>query len=264
MDITEALRRTENSLRDFIEQAFRTKHGDNWVNLCGINTAQIKKWEAAKLKEQKKQKYGVVEPRLIYYADFYDLYPILKSNWTHTFELIFGVDYNTMDVWLEALRTVRNQEAHGREILEHQKYMALGAAGEIRTRLIRYRSKMETAEDYFPRIERVNDDIGNVWTTGQEKVVKTYAVLRSGDLITFTITASDPHGATLEYCIVLPHFGALEWRKSYVLPVHLNNLDIARECKIEAYIRGTGDKYHANGLHWDDTVAFVYTVLPNP
>lgn len=263
MDITDALRYTENSLRDCIEQAFRTKYGDDWVNLCGIETKYVKKWEKAKLSEEKKQIYGVVEPRLIYYADFFDLHPILKSSWTNIFEIIFGVTYETMEVWLEALRTVRNQEAHGREILEHQKYMALGAAGEIRTRLIRYRSKIETAEDYFPRIERVNDDIGNVWTVGQEKIVKTHAVLRCGDLINFSITASDPLGATLEYCIVLPHFDDLEWRKSNVLPVLLNNLDIARECRIEAFIRGTGDKYHANGLHWDDTVAFIYTVLPS-
>ena len=38
----------------------------------------------------------------------------------------------------------------------------LRSVGEIRTRLIRYRSKLETSEDYFPKIESARDSLGNI------------------------------------------------------------------------------------------------------
>lgn len=263
MDITEALRRTENALRDFVAQVLHAKYGHDWEHNSGIDPKTVQKWERTKRAEQEKQRNGVVEPRLIYYADFADLTPILERHWADIFEPAFEVDLPTMTVWLQALRTVRNQEAHGRELLEHQKQLALGAAGEIRTRLIRHRSKLETAEDYFPRLERVNDDLGNVWVAGEEKVVRTTHVLHPGDILTFTVTASDPRGAEPEYSVVAPHFDCLDWRKDKVLVVEIKQADIRRECDLEIYIRGTSGSLHANGLHWDDTVKFVYTVLPN-
>src|SRR6185436_15279276 len=98
-------------------------------------------------------------------------------------------------------------------------HLALGISGEIRTRLIRYRSKMETAEDYFPRIERVNDDIGNIWTPEKEKLVRTGSVLRVGDVITFTVTATHPQGVELEYAVVSPFRHYLSFQKNNVLSI---------------------------------------------
>ena len=69
-----------------------------------------------------------------------------------------------MDVWLSELEKLRDPEARRRELLPHQKHLAIGISGEIRNRLIRYRSKQETSEDYYPRIESVRDSLGNIWT----------------------------------------------------------------------------------------------------
>ena len=64
-----------------------------------------------------------------------------------------------MDVWLSTLEAFRNPDAHRRELLLHQKYLILGICSEIRLLIIRYRSKMETSEDYYPRIESIQDSL---------------------------------------------------------------------------------------------------------
>jgi len=261
MDLTESLRHTENSLRDFIAQAMREIHSEGWEKKAGIDPKTIKNWEDTKKKEDKKQKNGVVEPRLIYYAEFSHLKPLLKDNWESMFQAVFDVEWAIMDVWLESLYLVRNQEAHGREILEHHKHSAMGAAGEIRTRLIRYRSKMETAEDYFPRIERVSDGIETVWVLGSEQPLKAQTVLHPDDIVTFTIIASDPQGSEPEYCVTSLWQPYLTWQKSNVVHIKLTQEDIRKVSPLIAYIRGTSGNYHANG-HWDDKVEFHYTVLP--
>src|SRR5687767_15219566 len=52
----------------------------------------------------------------------------------------------------------------------------------IRTRLIKYRSKMETSEDFFPRIESARDSIGNIFTYGQQ-IQKSQYSLQPKDVI---------------------------------------------------------------------------------
>jgi hypothetical protein len=78
-DITQALRDTENSLRDFIAVVLRAKLGESWLENCGISSERLEKWKERKAEEEKRQESGVVEQRLIYYADFYDLRTILKN-----------------------------------------------------------------------------------------------------------------------------------------------------------------------------------------
>ena len=262
MDVNQALRRAENALRDFIGQTLRNTNGDNWEYNSGIDPTIVRKWEDNKRREQVKQRDGVVEPRLIYYADFADLTPILRNHWTSLFQPAFDVDLQTMEFWLAALRTVRNQEAHGREILDHQMYSALGASGELRTRLIRHRSKLETVDDYFPRLERVNDNLGNVWIAGQNPEVKTTEILHPGDVLTFNVTASDPQGVDPEYAVVSPFCSDLNWQTSKVLAIEITTVDIQKACQIEVYIRGTSGRHFANGMNWDDKVTFIYAALP--
>lgn len=167
MDLTQALKDTENSLRDFIASILRSKFGDEWINKCGVSEDRIEKWKSRKVDEEKRQETGVVEERLLYYADFYDLKNILKKHWNE-FTVALG-DLKTMEVWLSELEKLRDPDAHRRELLPHQKHLALGIAGEIRTRMIKFRSKQETSEDVFPRIESIRDSLGNIYTFGRSK-----------------------------------------------------------------------------------------------
>jgi hypothetical protein len=261
MDVTQALRDAENSLRDFIAAVLSQSLGPNWVEQSGVSPERLAKWRERKVIEEKRQESGVVEERLIYYADFYDLKTILKKKWSTEFSTAFG-DWKTFEVLLTELERLRDPDAHRRELLPHQKHLALGISGEIRTRIVRYRSRKETTEDCFPRIERALDSLGNIWVhTGEShlKWVYTKMALRPGDTIDFVVTASDPEDLPLEYGIGLNEPVKM-WQTSGEFQVTFTDKHISKHFAVGLYIRSPRP-YHASSSY-DDRVQFFYQVLP--
>ena len=260
LDAAGALRDTENALRDFISAVLADRLGANWFNLCGVSAERVRIWAELKATESGRlAASGLVEERLIYYADFDDVRTILHRNWNGPFAETFG-DWNTMAVWLAALGRLRDPEAQRRELLPYQKHLAVGVAGEIRTRLVRYRSKRETSADCFPRIESVRDSLGNLWTAASPKLrqLDTKMALRPGDEIGFVITARDPEDAPLEYGVVV---GRVEqWGETSALTYTFTEADVAASVSVELKIRSRRP-YHASSSV-DDEVAFEYQVLP--
>lgn len=191
MDISQSLRDAENALRDFIASVLIATLGPDWLDKCGVTEDRIEQWKARKEVERKRQEAGVVDEHLLYYADFYDLKTILKKNWSNFSESLG--DWKTFEVFLTELERLRDPDAHRRELLPHQKSLAIGISGEIRNRIVRYRSKKETPNDYFPRIESARDSVGNIWVPESgAPSVHTKTVLRPGDIVEFVVTASDP------------------------------------------------------------------------
>jgi len=144
-----------------------------------------------------------------------------------------------MDVLLSILEGFRNPDAHRRELLLHQKFLIFGICGEIRSSIIRYRSKMETSEDYYPRIESVQDSIGNTWThegPGTGKALFTNNKLRPGDIINFIVTARDPLGESVEIAVMKP----------FDILIQIRSLR----------------KYHGESSGIDDSIGFFYEVSP--
>jgi hypothetical protein len=260
IDLTQALKDTENSLRDFIAAILEKNIGADWMEKCGVTPERLKQWRERKDVEEKRQRGGAVEPRLIYYADFYDLKTILKKNWDK-FADALG-EWKTMEVYLGQLEALRDPDAHRRELLPHQKSLAAGIAGEIRTRLIRYRSKLETSEDYFPRIESVRDSLGNIWTPemGILHLLDTNQILRPDDVIDYVVTASDPMGADLQYRMITPREWNTEWHTENAFSLRILAEHIAKQFVVEFEIRSPRSHHAASNS--DDTVRFLYTVLP--
>ena len=259
MDVTQALKDTENLLRDFIVLVLQKSLGESWLNTCGVSEERINKWKERKTIEEKRQMSGVVEERLIYYADFYDLETILKKHWSGEFSKALG-DWKTMEVWLSELEKLRDPDAHRRELLPHQKHLILGISGEIRTRLIRYRSKQETSEDYYPRIESARDSLGNIYTFGQTAFIFTKMCLRIGDVVEFVVTASDPLGANLQYGLSVSLVNEDNWQDSNVMALTIEKKNVRKDFTVSLCVRSPRE-YHANG-HYDDSVCFRYEVLP--
>ncbi|MDO9533555.1 MAG: Swt1 family HEPN domain-containing protein [Deltaproteobacteria bacterium] len=261
VDVTQALKDAENSLREFISNILGKKLGSDWANNCGVSPERVQRWQARKAEEEKRQKFGTVEERLIYYADFYDLKTILKKNWGGEFSETFG-DWKIMEVWLDELGRLRDPDAHRRELLPHQKYLAVGIVGEIRTRIVRYRSKQETSEDYFPRIESARDNFGNMFPSDTGNSVYTRTILRPNDIVDFIITASDPLDAELEYGIAVGGFiSNVIWQKENTFSVRIIEKHIETMFTIKLYIRSPR-RFHAHSSH-DDSMSFVYDVLPS-
>lgn len=262
MDVAQALKDTENALRDLIAEILSRKLGDEWVEKCGVKPDRLEKWKGRKQEEASRQEAGVVEERLLYYADFFDLETILHKHWANFAPHIRGLE--TMEVWLSELGKLRDPDAHRRELLPHQKHLVLGIAGEIRTRMIRYRSKAETGDDYYPRIESARDSLGNIYVPEQPfrlKVVVTHMRLRPGDRIDYVVTASDPLGAEIEYRYYKKTIYPLSnWVKDDSVSVEVQKDDVGESYSVRAEIRSPRE-FHAQG-DYDDWVSFTYEVLP--
>ena len=259
MDVTQALKDTENSLRDFIAVVFQRKLGEQWIEKCGVTESRIEIWRKRKLTEEKRQFPGSVEERLLYYADFYDIRTILEKHWSGEFSNAFG-ELRTVRVWLEEMERFRDPDAHRRELLPHHQHLVLGIAGEIRTRLISYRSKMETSEAHYPRMESVRDSIGNSIIDGGILQRRTTR-LRPGDVLDFVVTASDPLGSDLEYAITVSgHHHNPPWQRSNQLSLTIAKEHVMNAFSVMLWIRSPRE-FHACG-YYDDSSTFVYEVLP--
>jgi hypothetical protein len=257
LEITQELTDVENSLRDFITAQLSAKFGKDWINFCGISEDRIKTWKERQTVEQKRQRSGSADTRLIYYSDFYDLRTILKKHWS-LFTEALG-DWRTIEVFLSELENLRDPDAHRRGLMPHQNNLILGISGEIRNRLIRYRSKQETGEDYYPRIESVSDNLGNFWSPsiGTGNHLETEMKLRPGDILEFIVTARDPLGESLEYNMNLGHG---PWQDSPEFRRIITEKDVGSEFAVFLCIR-SHRKFHS----WKDIdhcVGFHYTVLP--
>jgi hypothetical protein len=254
MEESEALKEVENSLRDFISNFLEQNIGKDWFDSCGITPERIIKWKERKETEEKTQKYSAIEKRLLYYSDFYDLINIIDKNWDKGFNDVFGNKATTM-VFLGLLEDFRNPEAHRREFLPHQKNLIIGISGEIRNRIVLYRSKKETGEDYFPRLESVRDNLENTWVQGDNNI-NTNLTLRVGDTLQFFITATDPMGEDLEYSI-----GLDKWQSSNFIEIKLTEKHISKKRDFLISVRSKRS-YHANSFGSDDAVVFSYQILP--
>lgn len=205
----------------------------------------------------------MVDERLIYYADFYDIKTILKKHWAGVFAAALG-DWKTVEVYLTELERLRDPDAHRRELLPHQKQLAAGISGEIRSRIVRFRSKRETSDDVFPRIESARDSLGNIWVPNsafRTTDVLTGMTLRIGDQIDFLLTARDPEDAALEYSMQVGIIGPMSpWQASPEFSLRLTEKHIARNFTVDLQVRSNRD-YHAYGAI-DALVSFKYSVLP--
>lgn len=258
MEETKALKEVENSLRDFISSLMNEEKGSDWINSCGISPDRIIQWKERRETEKKKQKFGTPENRLLYYSDFYDLSSIIDKNWNDKFKAALG-DKATILLFLRILDDFRNPDAHRRELLPHQKHLIIGISGEIRNRIILYRSKKETGEDYFPRIESVRDNLGNLCTP-EKMFVDTNLILRPGDKLTFVVTASDPLGEALEYECFQSLGPDTNWQESNIIEIEIEDKHIAKKQVFYVSIRSKRI-YHAL-KYSDDQASFSYTILP--
>jgi hypothetical protein len=261
MDITQSLKDAENALRDFIGSVLSQSHGTDWIDKCGVSPERLAIWKERKISEVKRQESGVVDERLIYYADFYDLKTIMRKHWSGEFSKALG-DWKTFEVWLTELEKLRDPDAHRRELLPHQQNLAIGISGEIRSKIVRYRSRKETSDDCFPKIESARDSLGNIWVPKGDslQVFITEMTLRPGDSIEYIVTASDPEGLTLEYGIKTGDTST-NWQSSNSFVVEITDQHIARIFRICLSIRSSR-KYHAKS-NCDDDVSFFYKVLPS-
>lgn len=257
MDVSQALRDVENSVRNLISYQLNKTLGSDWVSKCGVTTDRIQQWEQRKAEEVKRLKS--VDERILYYADFYDLLTILKKHWSSCFSSIFG-EFKKFEVLWKLLESFRNPDAHRRELLPYQTNLVLGISGKLRTEITSYFSKMETGESYFPRLESVQDNLGNMWHYNTGNVLLTKDVLRPGDMLQLSASAFDPLGEQLLFRFRVGLFGLGNWTSESNATITIDTTHIGESVAIWIEVR-SDRAYHARGES-DHAVHFYYSILP--
>lgn len=257
MNATEALRDAENSLRDFMAERLAAAYGNDWVEKLGVKPEKLTKWRERLEEERKKMRGAGIEERLLYYADFYDIAPLIRNHWVHFSDAL--LDLKTIEMWLGELEKYRDADAHRRPLFDYQKHLIVGISGDIRSRIVRYRSKMEKTEDYFPRIDSVRESLGRVWKP-MSFVGMTPTIVRVGDIVEFVVAATDPTGADLQYCCRIRWSPLAPWSTSNCLKYEFTAKDIGRRKELYVMIKGI-QEHHAHDEN-DDMVVFAYDVLP--
>lgn len=258
-DINQVLKDGENSLRDFIAAILENIFGSDWITKSGVTQERIQQWEDRKKTEVKRQRLGAAAEHLLYYADLYDLRTIFKKNWNQHFTAIFG-EWKRMDFFLDTIETFRDTDAHRRELLPHQKNLVVGIVGEIRTAIVRSRNKLLQVDDFFPKIECIRDNFGNL-CTAQLRQCYTEMILHPGDVVEFVVTARDPQDAPLKYATYICVAGEKQnWQENNCLSVLITEKHIAKSLNISVSIKSSR-AYH-DGESRDDTLYFKYSVLP--
>lgn len=158
-----------------------------------INSERIVKWNEKKEIEEKRN-LGIKEDRIIFYSDFYDLKNIIFKNWEIFLPML--CNKKRFEVFFDELEKYRNSIAHGRELLKSQKLLLEGILLDLKNLRAIYHNKNEMKDDYFIRINKISDNLGNIWTQNVN-VCKT--PLRVGDNYELIIEAVDPKNRDIEY-----------------------------------------------------------------
>jgi hypothetical protein len=185
----------ENTLRTIISLVI----GDNDTTNFGISSDRIKQWEEKREIEKKKNNGILIESRLIYFSDFYDLKPIVHKNWNVFKEIL--LNKKIFEANFDQIESLRNTVSHGRNIWSFQNQLIAGITGELKSTLVKYHNKNMDADDYFIRILKLSDSLGNQW--GIENLDNTLliakGILRVNDQIEIFIEAYDPKNRVITF-----------------------------------------------------------------
>lgn len=182
----------ENVLRRLIINII----GKNDNSEYKVSHDRLEKWKEKRIIEHKKNKNVTYENRIIYYSDFYDLKTIIIKNW-ELFKPIFH-DKKRFEIFFEELENYRNTISHGRNLTLSQENLLKGILLDLKTQITIFHNKNEMKEDYFIRLTKISDNLGNIWISDNSK---PKPVLRVGDDYELLIEAFDPKNRTISYKI---------------------------------------------------------------
>lgn len=154
VNINEELKILENSLRDIISFALNIKYGINWIDELKVSNDRKSIWKNKREEESKRLKGKLIDNRLIYFSDFYDLETIIKKHWEDVFKEVF-YDKKQIEVLLDIISSYRVVIAHNRELLEHQKSLLVGASGMIRHMITEYKADRDNEDSYYPKFQNI-------------------------------------------------------------------------------------------------------------
>lgn len=245
----------ENILRTLIILVLNTEYDSDYSDHFGVTSGRLEKWAEKRDEYNRKMKGISVEQRIIYFADFYDLKNIVTSNWI-LFKKIFS-DKKRFELFFDEIEKYRNELAHGRELLEYQRNLISGLVGELKTRLIQYRNKNIAIDDFYVKILKINDNIGNIYDSTTNNVVMMNKLIKPGDVLEFKVDAYDPKGRDIYYFLRIDGIPLSKKIKVNELQFKVKEEHISKYLDVRV-VALTEAKYDNS-----DGVSFSYSVIPN-
>ena len=255
LNVSQAIEDVEIALRNFISVMLKNKFGNDWINNCGLDPSRVETFDNARTKELERLKSAKIEERLIYYSELSDLLSIVIKNW-ELFTPVF-LKKSKFELYMGTLIGYRIPNSHSRILLVHQKQLAIGISGELRNQIVTYRSKMETGEDIYPRLESITDNLGNFWDMSKGHMANEQ-ILHPGDELVLTINASDPQGGKLKYAL----HPQPQWQDSNIMTIRITEKHINEPYMFVVVIQ-SDRSYHADG-EYDSAMSWSYKVRPLP
>ncbi|WP_282019173.1 Swt1 family HEPN domain-containing protein [Salegentibacter mishustinae] len=240
----------ENNLRLIITDILGS--GDN--SDYKVSDKRIQNWKEKREIERKKYKDILVENRLIYFSDFYDIKTIIHKNW-EKFTRILG-DKKRFEVFFDEIEKYRNTLAHGRTLTTSQENLLNGIIADLKNAITIYRNKNEMKEDYFIRIIKVSDNLGNSWPAKISERAKPQ--LRVGNEYELIVEANDPKDRIIKYSLSSNKGNIIEEQDSNRLIFTVQNKHIGE--KVALIVRAfTPDSEYQNIA----AQVIRTTILPN-
>jgi hypothetical protein len=118
----------------------------------------VKRWRNYRDKEKEYSTVGAVGTSLLHYATFMELSDVIVLQWP-LFEAVFNDKTEFRSTMLK-LTNLRDPDAHRRPLMSWQKNLIMGLAGELRTRIVRFRADRLNPLDYKPRFVSAFDSEG--------------------------------------------------------------------------------------------------------
>lgn len=155
------------------------------------------------------------------------------------------------------MESFRNTISHGRTLLLYQEKLIEGITGELKTLLINYHNKNMNPDDYFIKILKVHDNIGNIFEADSGRFgMITKSVLRVGDLIEININAYDPKGREMVYKLYNSKFQFEN--KTGRFQIEITEKMIGNPTVLSAIVKTQLANYENS-----DQVTIHYRILPN-
>jgi hypothetical protein len=258
MEPTEAINNLEVVLRDLIAQLLTAEFGAEWIAQCGT-AEKIQKWQERREEEAKKRDGTVVEDRLIYFADFTDLSPIIKKHWD-LFQSCLG-EKKTFETYMGRLEDFRNAPMHSRALVDFEQKLIQGMTGEIRNKVTLFQTEANAADRHFPRIEFVRDSFGRTANSG---IVPPDITVHPGDEVTFECSGWDPDDLRLAWILVVNgfHTSFEQDGTTCVVTWRVTEEHIGEGTFVEIQLKSFRRWHRNSGAGHDGNVHFRYTVLP--
>lgn len=246
----------ENLLRTLILEVMYSRYGSEFENHFGVTPERIQKWEEKIEEENRRFKGAITENRLLYFSDFYDLGKIINYNWD-AFKNVFH-EKKRFEIFFSEIEKFRNTKAHGRVLFEFQQSMINGILGDLKNLIIMYNNKNETTADYFLKILRVSDNLGNIYNSIENSFPSmNNNILRVGDELEFHVDAVDPKDRKIEYFIRVNGIPFTKKTDSNILKIKIIDDYIGKYLDIRI-VALTEEEYDNS-----DGISFGYDVLPN-